>query len=228
MSAAELRQLAQELPVVRGGAGSQPEMISYLPAQGQVPNSLRYVVGPVGLASVGSTVPAQIVDFSKSAEVAVADYRSRWGTEKLTVISYPTPQIAAQSEKALVSFVAAPNQSVEGTIVIPTSSGGDVAFRRSGPLLIYVSGASSDQEARSLADSVNYAADVTWNERPPVTANSVVKLVVYSIVLSLLLIAIFLVLMIFFGGSYFAIRKFFPNVKLPAQDNELIKLNLRE
>ena len=228
MSAAELRELAQELPVVKGGAAAPAEVVGYMPAQGLLPNSLRYVVGPVSLGSVGTALPAQIVDFSRSAEGAVGEYRTRWGTAKLGVIEYPTPQIAADAARGLVQFVSgAKPAEFQGTIVFP-ASGGEIAFRRSGPLLIYVSGASSDDEARSLAHSVNYVATVTWNQAPQVTANGVAKLVVYSLVLSLMLIAIFLVLFIFFGGSYFALRKFFPKLKLPAQDRELIKLNLKE
>ena len=229
MSAAELRELAQELPVVKGGAGAPAEVVGYMPSQALLPNSLRYVVGPVSLGSVGTALPAQIVDFRRSAEAAVGEYRTRWGTSKLGVIEYPTPQIAADAARGLVQFVSgAKPAGFQGTIVFPSSSGGEIAFRRSGPLLIYVSGANSDEEARSLAHSVNYVATVTWNQAPQVTANGVAKLVVYSLVLSFMLIAIFLVLFIFFGGSYFALRKFFPKLKLPAQDRELIKLNLKE
>lgn len=229
MSAAELRELAQELPVAKGGAAAPAEVVGYLPAPSLLPNSIRYVIGPVGLTSVGTALPAQVVDFSRSAEAAVGEYRTRWGTAKLGVIEYPTPQIAADKARGLVQFVSGSKPGeYQGTIVFPSSSGGEIAFRRSGPLLIYVSGASSDEEARSLAQSVNYEASVTWNQAPQMTANGVVKLVVYSLVLALMLIAIFVVLMIFFGGSYVALRKFFPKLKLPAQDNELIKLNLKE
>jgi hypothetical protein len=228
MSAAELRELAQQLPIVHGGAAALPEVVSYLPTQSLVPNSVRYVVGPVGLADIGSPVPAQIADFSRSAEIATAEYKPRWGTATLAVISYPTPQIAVQAERGLVQFVAMPNAQLEGTMVVPSSKGGEIAFRRSGPLLIYVSGADTEGEARALAESVNYSASVTWNQPPQVTANGVVKLVVYSLVLALMLIAIFVVLMIFFGGSYFALTRFFPRLKLPAQDRDLIKLNLKE
>lgn len=228
MSAAELRELAQELPVAKSGT-APPEIVGYMPMQALLPNSLRYVEGPVGLETVGTALPAQIVDFTRSAEAAVGEYRTRWGTAKLGVVEYPTPQVAADAARGLVQFVSGPKPGeFQGTIVFPASSGGEIAFRRSGPLLIYVSGASSDEEARTLAQSVNYVATVTWNQAPQVTANGVVKLVVYSIVLSLMLIAIFLVLMIFFGGSYVALRRFFPKLKLPAQDNELIKLNLKE
>lgn len=229
MSASELRELAQELPVAKGGEAAPAEVVGFLPAQSLLPNSTRYVTGPVGLASVGTALPAQVIDFSRSAEAAVGEYRTRWGTAKLGVVEYPTPQIAADEARGLVQFVSGSKPGeYQGTIVFPASSGGEIAFRRSGPLLIYVSGASTDDEARSLAQSVNYEATVTWNQAPQVTANGVVKLVVYSLVLALMLIAIFVALMIFFGGSYVALRKFFPKLRLPAQDNELIKLNLKE
>ena len=230
MSAAELRELAQEMNVNHGNGAAPPELLADLPAKGMDPNSLRYAMGPISLAAIGSPLPPAIVDFSRSGELITAQYRLHSGGARLTVVAYPTPQIALDREGALAALFPSAQRTpaaLEGLVSAQNADGG-VLFRRSGPLLVYVTGAASASDLRSLAESVNYEATVSWSQSPPITANAVVRLVVYSLVLALLLIAIFLASAIFFGGSYAVLTRFFPKLKLPAQDKELIKLNLRD
>jgi len=234
MSAAELRELAAELPAIGGGAATPPSLISDFPSQGQEANSMRYVVGPIGLAMAGATLPSNVVDFSRSAEVATAQYRVPSGIATLTVVSYPTPQIAVDHERALVTWVPSKNNSAEqqpirGTLSIPTADGRQLTFRRSGPLLVFVSGNISSADAHWLAQSVNYRATVTWNQPAPLSGQAVGGLIVGIFVLIALLLAIFLVIMIFFGGSFVLMQRLFPNRQiLPAQRDALIKLNLKD
>ena len=236
MSASELRELAQELPVVTGGPATLPTLPSYLPETTLIENSVRYVVGPVGLAAVGSPLPAGIVDFGRNAELTVGDYRTSQGTAKLAIVSYPTPQIALDRMRALTVSLSSPgqqssgeqNRGMQGAITMPLSGGGEATFRRSGPLLIFASGNISQSEARSLVQSVNYVAEVTWNERPPVTERALIRLIAGIFVLIGIIIAIFLVVILFFGGSLVVLKRFFPGLRLPAQREGLISLNLRK
>ena len=46
MSAAELRELAEALPLPSGGNRNLPPLAGYLPAQSRVKDSIKYVVGP--------------------------------------------------------------------------------------------------------------------------------------------------------------------------------------
>ena len=231
MSAAELRELAAELPVVSGADAALPEALDYLPQADLVADSVHYVVGPVGLAAIGSPVPANVANFERSAELVSGEYREPGSDALLTVISFPTPQIALQQQQALAALYPAAvrdKTALQGTVAAQAGNGSEIAFRRSGPLLIYVSGAASANDARSLAQRVNYNAVVTWSQPPPTTVNGVIRVVVYSLVFALMLIAGYLLMVIFLGGGYVAIKKFFPGVKLPAHDNELIKLNLKD
>jgi len=235
MSGSELRELAQELPVVTGGPATLPTLPSYLPESTLIENSVRYVVGPVGLAAVGSPLPAGIVDFGRNAELAVGDYRTSLGKAKLAIVSYPTPQIALDRMRALTVSLSSPdqqssgqNRSVQGAITMPISGGGEVTFRRSGPLLIFASGDISESEARSLVQSVNYVAEVTWNERPPVTTRALIRLIAGIFVLIGVIIGIFLFLILFFGGSLVVLKRFFPSLPLPTQHEGLIKLDLKK
>ncbi|HMC30981.1 MAG TPA: hypothetical protein VKL99_09115, partial [Candidatus Angelobacter sp.] len=119
--------------------------------------------------------------------------------------------------------------SIIGTLSIPTADGRELTFRRSGPLLVFVSGDVSSSDARWLAQSVNYRAEVTWNQPAPLSGRAIGGLIVGIFVLIALLIAIFLVIMIFFGGGFVLMKRLFPNRQiLPAQQEQLIKLNLKD
>ena len=96
MSAAELRDLSQALPLPAGNARNLPALPAYLPKQGYVKNTAKYVVGPVGagedkLAASGVTRRLQRRHRSVLANVQTSD-----GHATLMLISYPTPQIAAE------------------------------------------------------------------------------------------------------------------------------------
>lgn len=234
MSASELRELAANLPTVHGGAATPPSVIGELPLQGQDADSVRYVAGSVGLGMIGSPLPNNVVDFGRSAELATAQYRVPSGLANLYVVAYPTPQIAVDHERALVTWVPAkgePNQQtdINGTLSIPTAEGRELTFRRSGPLLVFVTGEISNADAHNLVQLVNYRAEITWNQPAPVTGQAIGGLIVGIFILVALLIAIVLIIMIFFGGTVVLLQRFFPNRQiLPAQRETLIKLNLKD
>src|SRR5271170_8171248 len=95
MSAAELREMADGLPLPSGNTRNLPGLPAYLPTQSYVKNSAKYVVGPSALQHVDAPVPSELVDFSAGAEVVIGNYNSSGGEATLMLISYPTPQIAA-------------------------------------------------------------------------------------------------------------------------------------
>ncbi|HKS71653.1 MAG TPA: DUF6599 family protein, partial [Terriglobales bacterium] len=96
MSAAELRELSSDLPLPPGNAANLPNLPSYLPRQSLVANSTKYALGPIALENLSAPIPADLVDFNAGAEVVMADYKGSGGDATLLVISYPTPQIAAE------------------------------------------------------------------------------------------------------------------------------------
>src|SRR5438445_10441766 len=96
MSAAELRELASVLPLPPGNTRNLPGLPAYLPAQSYVKNSAKYVVGADGLAKINAPLPAALVDFAAGPEVVLGNYNSSGGQAALMLISYPTPQIAAE------------------------------------------------------------------------------------------------------------------------------------
>jgi hypothetical protein len=213
MSAEDLRAMSAALPKPTAAISALPTLPGDLPKQSLIPETARYIMGPVALSRLGVPLPSGLIDFSMSPEVEFAQYRSSNGDASLTLINYPTPQIAAERLKAIQAA------ALPGTFY----------FRRSGPLVAAVSGNIPQSEAESLLASVNYDADVTWNQ--PTKPNP--KDDPYSLVLSLVLLIAFVlgVALIFgfaFGGVRLAAKKLFPNrVFDRPEDVEIIRLNLK-
>ncbi len=221
MSAAEMRDLAGELPPMQSGA-APPTIPNYLPAQGLVEGTVRYIVGPLGLQAAGTPLPPAIIDFSKGAEVATANYSTTQGTAITTVISYPTPQIATQHLHDVVSFLQ--SKALAG------NARSDQFAKRSGPIVAVVTGDVSPSEAKSLLASINYDADVTWNQNTYRSKKeNVANLLVNIIYLIGILFLFALVLGIFFGGVRVIAKRLFPDKIFDRPDEmEIIRLNLRD
>ncbi len=160
MSGAELRELAGALPRPGGNAGNLPSFIEFLPHRAYIANTQKYVMGPVALATVGTPVSADLVDFDASSEVSFAHYNTSSGEATLTLISYPTPQLAAEHLRRIdaAHHVDQPQAGV-------STVGGSGTFfdKRTGPIVAIVTGGISDDDAKSLLGMVNYEASVTWN-----------------------------------------------------------------
>ena len=96
MSGAEMRELAGALPRAGGNTGNLPTFIQFMPERGRIPNTTKYAMGPVALSALEIPVSADLVDFSASSELALRHYSTSGGDATLILISYPTPQIAAE------------------------------------------------------------------------------------------------------------------------------------
>lgn len=168
MDIADLNALAQS---VAGKADQRPypPIVSFLPRDGLVPGSERYVLGPLALAQVfppGAANQADWAGFASSAEAIVGRYRlsdklsgrGRPAEGLLLLILYPTQQLAADRYNALgktFALNAAPDQAGGKPAVFGT---------RSSALIALLAGAESRETAASLLDQIHYASEVTWNE----------------------------------------------------------------
>jgi hypothetical protein len=210
MSAAELRELAGMLPSVKGSADNLPSLPQYLPKKDAVENSARYVLGPQALMAANSPLTAEQVAFNVEPEVLSQDYTSKDGPLTLNVLDYPTPQIAAERQRAL--------QSNSATMLV----------RRSGPLVAVVTGAIGSDDARALLNAVNYEAEVTWNEQTSVSKrDNIGNLIVAVFALIGIILLISLIFGVFFGGIRVVLRKFFPQKVFDRpEDVEIIQLHL--
>ncbi len=226
MSAAELRELAASLPLPAGETRNLPGLPAYLPRPSYVKNSAKYVLGPMTLERVKSPIPAELVDFSRGAEVVLGNYIASGGEAILMLISYPTPQIAADH---LRKIEAAYPQNATAS----ADSRGDVQpmyRKRTGPIVVVAQGPLSLSEAKSLLASVNYDADVTWNENTYSTKkDNLANLLMNVIILCFIIIGFAMVVGIAFGGIRILAKRLFPDrVFDRPQDVEFISLHLSE
>jgi len=221
MSAAELRELASDLPLPPGNTGKLPGLPAYLPKQSYVKNSAKYVLGPATLDKVNAPVPASFVDFEKGAEVVLGNYDASGGEATLMLIAYPTPQIAADYLRK-IEAAQKPGNSL--------ADSGPMFDKRTGPIVVVASGPLSQSEAKSLLASVNYDADVTWNENTFITKkDNLANLLVNVILLCFIIIGFALVVGVAFGGVRILTKRLFPDrVFDRPQEMEFISLHLSE
>ncbi len=226
MSAAELRELAQDLPLPAGNTRNLPGLPAYLPPQSYVKNTAKYVLGSVALQNLDAPVPASLVDFSSGAEVVLGNYNSSGGEATLMLISYPTPQIAADH---LRRIEASPHNYGSSASSAPMLAN-PIFDKRTGPILVVVAGPLSQAEAKSLLASVNYDANVTWNENTHFTKrDNLANLLVNVIILCFIIIGFALVAGVAFGGIRILARRMFPGrVFERAESREFIALHLLE
>jgi hypothetical protein len=227
MSAAELRDLSETLPRPAGNTGNLPSLPQYLPKSGYVKNTAKYVVGPVGLEKIGAPLSAQLVDFNSSAEVALGTYQTADGVATLMLIAYPTPQLAAEHLRKIDAANQASAQPQAGS---PIAIAGPIFDKRTGPMLVIANGAISQGEARALLSSVNYEADVTWNENTyQGKKNNIGNLLLNVFLLCGILIVFASVAGLAFGGIRIFFNHILPEKVLHREkDTDFISLNLSE
>jgi hypothetical protein len=228
MSAAELRELAGLLPEPGGPERNLPPLAGYLPSEKRVNDTIKYVVGPVGLAKIGAPVPVDLVDFNLGAEAAQAHYQTADGEETLMVISYPTPQIAAKNLKRMDAARQQSNSAQSNNT--PLLSIAPYFERRTGPLVVVAGGMLSQSQATSLLESVNYEADVTWNQNTYFNSKgSLATLLVNIIKLCGIIAGFTIVAGVAFGGARVLLRRLLPErVQREREEMEFICLHLSD
>ena len=224
MSAAELRELAGNLPRPGGGNGALPPVLNFMPRRGYIANTQKYAEGPAALAVLAPAVSADLVDFGSSAEVTLGRYNTPSGEATLLLIYYTNPQVAIEHVRRMDP--AHPPQG--GVSAIGTA--GTFFYKRSGPIIALANGPSSDSDARSLLDAVNYEASITWNEA---TDNHEVR-DLYLLILNVVIICAFIgglaiVAGFAFGGFRILMKRWFPDKVFDRPEQmEFISLHLSE
>ncbi len=227
MSAAELRELAGALPKPTGNSANLPPVLAYMPRQGYIKNTEKYIEGPIALAHVNSPVSADLVNFGAGAEVTLGQYSAGNAEATLMVISYPTPQIAAEQMRR-IDAAHTPTQQQPGVATIVDA--GPFFDKRTGPLLAIATGPINANDARALLTKVNYDADVTWNQNTFFDKkNNLANLLVNIIILCGILMGLALIAGLAFGGIRIAIGRLLPGRVFDRPENvEFIALHLEE
>lgn len=129
---------------------SLPAILTFLPRQGLVPDSARYILGPVSLAAFAPELASANAGFDQGAEAQVAAYKLNSTDQPihLAIFDYPTPEMARLHS---VNFKTL----------------GNVHVKRSDVLVAIVFGPTNEAQADALLSRVQYEAKITWNETPP-------------------------------------------------------------
>jgi len=161
MSGSELRELAKGIESPAGSRGLMPPVLQNLPKASQDAQSTHYAVGASGYSASG-VLPAQVVGFDRGAEVATASYAMPSGPATLTIIDYPTPQLAEAMEGQIRAYIQAGSKAQPAwTKALTDSDKASLEVRRSGPLVILVSGDAIPKESHKLLERVHFESDVT-------------------------------------------------------------------
>lgn len=227
MAGAELRELAGNLPSPVGSAANLPSFIEFMPHRQYVANTQKYVMGPAALAALAAPVSAGFVDFNDSAEVSLGNYNTPSGEATLMLISYPTPQLAAEH---LRRIDAAHQIKQPSAGISEIQNSGPFFDKRTGPLVAIASGPISAGDARSLLGTVNYEANVTWNTPSESRdVHDLYLLILNVVILCAILGGLAIVAGVAFGGFRILMKRWFPDKVFDRPEQmEFISLRLTE
>ena len=184
----ELVRIIQGLPMYSDA--SLPVLRTYLPPDDLIPNSERYITGPVALERFDPGVPPSIAAFHLSAEAQYGRYRANGGDFGLAIFNYPTPAMARQQATAF--------QKLQGSMV-----------KRAGPLVAVILNPPNADAAERVIDKVTYEASVTQNETAPGTeVRSFARAFLSMVTLAGIIIAFCVVSGLLFAGSRILSRRF--------------------
>ncbi|HXB62263.1 MAG TPA: DUF6599 family protein [Acidobacteriaceae bacterium] len=215
----DLQTLAKTLPVPFGSRGELPELPTYLPKSGLNTLSVQYALGPVGFSNTESPLAGKL-DFSTDAEVVVGNY----GSGTLTLIEYPTPQMAIAQLQSIATMLqlTAQKDLPDGLL----GGNNEVAWR-SGPLVALTSSMPQAQAVK-LAHDVHYELAVTWDKPEGYVSDAWRAAHLYLGIFALagILCGASIILGLFFGGARAISRLLRGKSASSVQDIEFISLDL--
>ena len=150
-----LEPLVEAVPKAFGNSAQAPLLPTLAPVKGLVAGSLRYALGPVSYAAEGGALPAASVGWDKEPEAVTAQYDDERGKETLTLLLYPTPTIAQNEAKAMVSN-------------LPELKNGNARVQQKGTLLMLATGSFAGDAAQQMLAGV-HLSEITFNQdvHPP-------------------------------------------------------------
>lgn len=230
MSGSELRELARQLPVPQGNKAMAPPILATLPKRSIDGQSTHYAVGPAGYAGGGGVLPADLVGFDRGAEAVTASYTLTSGPATLTLIDYPTPQLAAAQEEKIRAYIKAGSQAQPPfPKPLVDSDQASLEVRRSGPVVALVSGDAIPDESHKLLASVHYESDLVTIPQPGESEVSKTSKLLLGIA-TIVIVGSFAALLLgfFLGGGRALYRIARGRPASSVYDAEFISLDLRK
>ena len=230
MTPGELREIAKHLPAPSGNRSLPPPILVNLPQASLDGQTTHYAEGPAGYEGGGGVLPPSLVDFDKGAEAVTANYSLVSGPATLTIIDYPTPQMAEAREPAIRAYLKAGSKAQPPwPKPLTDSDQASLEVRRSGPLVAIVSGDAVPDDSHRLLESVHYEADLTAIPEPVESeVEKTSKLLMGIAALCLIGGGAAIILGGFFGGGRALIRVAQGKPASSVWDEEFIHLDLRD
>jgi hypothetical protein len=230
MSAGELREIAGHLSVPTGNRAIAPPIMALLPQSSLDAQSTHYAEGPAGYAGSGGVLPPSLAGFDRGAEAVTSNYALPSGPATLTLLEYPTPQIAEAQETAIRNYLKASSQAQPPwPKPLVDSDQASLEVRRSDVLVAVVSGDAIPNESHRLLESVHYEANLISIPQPVEsdvlkTSRLLISIATFVVVGSLAAI----LLGFFLGGGRALYRVARGRPASSVYDEEFIHLDLRE
>lgn len=181
-----------------------PTLPRYVPPDGLVANSERYILGPASLAKFDPAIPPSVAAFHLGAEAQLAVFHNPKGDVTMLIFNYPTNQMARQR---IGEFEKLP---------------GAVA-KRSGPLVALVLSPPDPDYAEKLLSQVRFQGEVTEDQYVPGRRDNIGDLVINAFIL----IGILLAFSVVAGVALGAFRAFFRHTHHGEDPDAMITLHLQ-
>ena len=183
-----------------------PTLPGFLPAQGLIPNSERYVLGPASLAAFEPRISASLAAFQLGSEAQLAKYKTKSGEMALAIFTFPTPILARDRVAAFSKLPGA-------------------VMKRSGPLVALILPPADKDAAEQLLGKVNYEVNVSWTEYVPSARDNIGNLILGIFRLTGVLLLFCLGAGLVFGGLSALRRRIFKQWGI---DDSMIVLHLED
>jgi hypothetical protein len=166
-----------------------PVLKDDLPRDGLVPNSERYVLGPVSLEHFQPQISPSVAAFHLGTEAQLGTYNTPKGPMTLAIYNFPTPAFAMERYNEF--------QKVPGAIA-----------KRAGPLLAVIVQPPDPDAAERLLAQVAYNVNLMLDEQPggPTLKDSA-KMILTIMLLAGIVVAICLIAGIGFGAFRVVLRR---------------------
>jgi hypothetical protein len=230
MSGSEMRELAGLLPALNGPRAVPPPILGSLPKDSLDGQTTHYALGPASYAGSGGVLPTELVGFDRGAEVVTANYSLRSNPATLTIIDYPTPQMAAAEETKIRDYIKAGSKAVPAwPKPLVDSDAASIEVRRSGPLVGIVSGDAIPDESHKLLAMVHYESDITSIPQPTESEVATTGQLLVGIVTLVIIGASAAILLGFFLGGGRALYRMARGKPVSSvHELEFIRIDLRE
>jgi hypothetical protein len=180
-------------------------------------------------------LPPDLVGFDRGAEAVTATYSLRSGPATLTIIDYPTPQMAAAQETRIRAYLKAGSPK-PGDPALPLwpkplmdSDQASLEVRRSGPLVAVVSGDAIPEESHKLLATVHFEVDLTSIPQPTESEVAKTGKLLFGIAVMVVIGFSAAILLAFFLGGGRALYRIARGKPISSvNDIEFIRLDLSE